>query len=269
MNTIGAIQLFQPDPLFFRKQSFKLKSWTDTVVGYINEADKLSRCMALNCRYLGRNYEWAVSINFEKVMGPDSVRAIWRQVCRRLKDAGLIALWIREPSLSNHCNYHLVIANHNYTKTELEQVIARSLPPRSEVPSHKQIATIQSHYHYLRYVTKAKTTGQIGERTISDTYGPKRLLFKAGLNLRKFGTIGPFWSRPKRLLWAEIKQREQRIADGLKTPGMGQLIDHVSDLLQASLTYPQLRRSLGYFATESAIIEWRKNVVGDLSECAV
>jgi len=67
-------KIYQEQPLVFKKQSFKLKSWTETVTGYLNEADKLSRCILNNHALMERDYPWAVAINVEEKLPPEQIK---------------------------------------------------------------------------------------------------------------------------------------------------------------------------------------------------
>lgn len=254
-------RIYQEDPLDFKKQSFKLKSWTETVVGYMNEADKLSRCLMRNREVMNENYTWAVSINIEMEMLPMDIKSLWAKVCRRLKAAGVVALWVREPSLKNHCNYHLVVRSR-HSQTCLEKLIVDAMPDeRAGIPFHKQVKAIRSQYHWCRYITKAKTRGMVDGRLVEDKYKDKRLLFTAKLDLKKYGTIGRFWVKSKKACWEDIKKVEERISKGLEQPKIKLLARYAYDLVQGWFPLRNLERQYGYAADDADIQQWADEVV--------
>jgi hypothetical protein len=249
------IQIYQDDPPEWRKQSFRLKGWTDTISGYEHEADKLSRCILRNRKLMGRNYTWAVAINIEKELSPADITSVWTKVCRKLREKGIVALWVREPSRSNRCNYHLVVKN-DITRVALGDAFEKSMPDRSELPYHKHIRPIDSQYHYARYITKAKTRGYVRGRQVADKYGNKRLLFQPRLNLRKYDRIGDFWVKPKSRLWQDIIDIEKQIAEGLEKPNIKRLAKYVYEMLGEYVPLHKIERSYGYSADTPAIKDW-------------
>jgi len=254
-------RMYQDEPQHFRKQSFKLKSWTETVVGYMNEADKLSRCILRNRQAMKRDYTWAVSINVEVELPAKAVKDIWTKVVRKLNARGVEALWVREPSKSNHVNYHLLVKNE-MTKEELERLIEESMPDRVDVPYHKQVKPIDSQFHYARYITKAKTRGIVNGKEVADKYRDKRLLFQPKLALRKYGTIGTFWERSKATLWAEIRAVEKQIGEGLEKPNVRRLARHVYEMLGEAVPIERIERSFGYYSDTPGVQDWIDKLFG-------
>lgn len=257
-------KLYQEEPLHSKMSSFKLKAWTETVVGYQNEADKLSRCILRNRDLMGRDYPWAVSINVEVELWPKDIKAVWTKACRKLKARGVVALWVREPSTSSHCNYHLIVKSE-MTEEALEQAIEEAMPDRDVIPWHKQVRRVRSQYHYARYITKAKTRGYLHGREVMDKYRDRRLLFQPGLDLRKVGTIGQFWEKSKKLLWQDIRDHEQRVGEGLEQPKIRLLARHVFDLIDGYYPLQRVERSFGYFATEPDVQEWADRVAAEVA----
>ena len=150
------VQIFQDEPLDYKPSHFKLKGWTETIVGFIHEASKLSQCIVKNNRLMKRNYTWAVSNNIEQELSPHDIKEVWKKVCRKLKAKGVVALWVREPSRHNRCNYHLLVKSQ-ITNFALAKAIEESMPTRSELPWHKQVEPVKSQWYWPRYICKAKT----------------------------------------------------------------------------------------------------------------
>src|SRR5262245_11009164 len=96
--------IYQISPLLSFPGPFKEKGWTNTLDGYLYEANKLARCIIRNrC-----HYPWEMSINIEAELTIDEHKKLWAKACRVLKKRGMIALWIREPSATNRIHYHLI-----------------------------------------------------------------------------------------------------------------------------------------------------------------
>jgi len=255
-------KICQEAPLVFKNQSFKLKSWTETVTGYLNEADKLSRCILNNHALMGRGYTWEVTINVEVELPPEQIKSVCDKVCRKLRERGVVALWVREPSRTNRCNYHLIVKNE-IPQAELARAIEESMPDRSELAYHKHIRPIVSQFHYARYITKAKTRGYINNREVADKYKRKRLLFRPHLKLRKYGTIGDFWEKPKKEIWQDIIEIEKRIAEGLAKPNIKKLAHHVHEMFGQCVPLSTVERSYGYMADEPNIRDWADRLFAD------
>ena len=264
-DSIRIVQIFQDEPLDFKPSSFKLKGWTDTVVGFIHEASKLSQCIVKNSRLMKRNYTWAVSINIEQELSPHDIKEVWKKVCRKLKAKGIAALWVREPSKQNRCNYHLLVKSQ-ITNFALETAIEESMPSRSDLPWHKQVKPVKSQWYWPRYICKAKTKGYINGRRVGDKYGNKRLLFKPHLGLRKCGTIGDFWEKSKKQIWQDIIDKEKRIAEGLEKPNIRKLVNHVYEWLGGYVPIKRIERSYGYWADSPNIRDWANRLFGDEEE---
>lgn len=258
-NSEPVPQIYQEEPLYSKKTSFKPKGWTETEVGYLNEADKLSRCLLLNRKYMKQDYTWAVSLNVEAELWPQDIKAIWTKACRKLKARSVTALWVREPSPSNHCNYHLAVKN-DISKAELEEAIEEAMPDRTDIPWHKHIRRVQRQYHFARYITKAKTKGIVNGKPVSDKYRAKRLLFQTNLDLKKHGTIGKFWEKPKKQLWQDIRDTEQRITDGLEQPKFRLLARHVYEMIGGYFPLKHVERSIGFHASEPSTQAWAERV---------
>ena len=252
-------KLFQDEPAYSKRSSFRLKSWTETVLGYLYEASKLARCLLRNRDLMGRDYPLAITINIEVELRPEEIKAIWTKVSRKLGALGLVALWVREPSRSNRCHYHLIVKS-DLSVEVVKQIIGEAMPDRSVIPWHIYVDRVRSQYHYARYVGKAKTPGYLAGNMVADKYRCRRLLFRSGLDLRKVGTIGTFWELPKKQIWDDIIQLERRIGEGLNQPGIKELALHVYELLDATVPLSRIERSFGYSAFTPQTREWAASV---------
>ncbi len=175
-------KIFQEEPLEWRPSSFTLKSWTDTIAGYLYEAKKLSMCLWHNRRLMQDEYTWEVTINFEKELSPVDINDRWTKITRKLRESGIVALWVREPSRDNRCHHHLLLKNQ-ITETELRRIVRESLPSRSELPTHTHIERIRNQWKYVWYITKAKIRTVVDGKEVKDKHRSKRLLFAPKLGL--------------------------------------------------------------------------------------
>jgi len=248
-------KIYQQKPPFRKASSFKLKSWTDTVEGYINEAKQLTLCILRNRRAMNRPYTWAVHINVNVVQTPKQTTDLWTKACLKLRRKGIVALWIREPNKANKVHYHLIVKN-NIGKKELEQAIEAAMPSRTHVRWRKRVEPIRNEWYYCHYITKAKVGGYIHGQRIADLYMRKRRLFKANQKLKKYGVIGDFWERPKKRLWQEIRDKEKQIAEGLENPNVKRLAKHVHDMFGGDVPLKDIERSFGYWSEEAYVQDW-------------
>jgi len=244
--------LYQEDPDYFKKSPHKLKGWTETVIGYCNEAEKLAQLLQRNKVLMKRPYTWAMSINIEAALSPAEITALWKKVCRKLEAKNVVALWVREPSRSNHCNYHLLVKNE-LSKLELEDAIEEAMPERGDIRWHKQVHPIESQFQYIRYITKAKTKAFVNGKFILDRYADKRLLFHPNLGLHKVGTIGAFWEKERGLMWKDIQAIEKQIGDALANPDLGKLARQLHALVGQDVPLKKIERSLGERAGDEDI----------------
>lgn len=259
-------KIYQQIPPFSKATSFKLKSWTDTVEGYINEAKQLTLCILRNRHAMKRSYTWAVHINVNVVQTPKQITDLWTKACRNLRRKGIVALWIREPNKANKVHYHLVVKN-NIGKKELEQAIEEAMPSRATVRWRKRVEPIKNEWYYCHYITKAKVSGYINGLRIADLYMRKRRLFKANQELKKYGVIGDFWERSKKRLWQEIKDKEKRIGEGLENPNVKRLAKHVHDMFGGDVPLKDIERSFGYWSEEAYVQDWIDRLLaGEWSE---
>jgi hypothetical protein len=246
--------IYQTDPEFSILTKFQEKGWTDTVKGYVYEANKMVSCLLLNEDLSDRQSRWKVSINIEVEMSVTQIKQLWNSVSRKLVKQGIIALWIREPSLSNHCNYNLIVSGE-MSRDELAEAIETAMPNRSETPWHKWIRSIKtrSQLHFcLRYFLKAEPKGIGCPDTIKYEIKRKRLLFRKHLGLRKCGQIGKFWVKSKKELWEDIKDRESQI--GSATKEVKELAQEVAKVL--CINTKEVERNFCFRAETPVIQQW-------------
>jgi len=255
--------LFQIQPRHSSPSSFKQKGWTSTVTGYLYESDKLARLIMRNMTYMDHPYTWAVTIKIKSVLTAQHIREMWPRVCRKLRNGGFVGLWVIEPHHKNTIHYHMIVSSHCSQQRTLARLIEKSMPPRSELSFHKQVAPIKSVYHWARYITKAKTRGTIRNRVVQDKYAKKRLLFVSGSRIQKSREIGSFWKKPKHVLWLEIVQIEKQIAKGLEDQQVRDLAQHVHKLLGQTVSQNHVERSLGYSSESPIVRDWIAAIGGD------
>jgi hypothetical protein len=213
---------------------------------------------------MSHDYAWAVHINLNVELSPQTMTKLWAATCRTLRRNGIVAFWVREPNKSSKVHYHLIVKNA-IPKHELEGAIEKAMPQRSQVKWRKRVERIKNEWFYAHYITKAKLPGYIKKRKVEDRYARKRLLFQPHLKLKKHGSIGDFWERPKKTLWTEIREREKRIADGLEKPNVKRLARYIfEEWLGPSpgLTLKQVERSFGYWADTEETQRWIADVFG-------
>ncbi len=257
-------KIFQQKPIHSKPSQFRPKGWTDTVLGYINEAKQLTLCILSDRDLMGRPYAWAVHINISMDLTPDQHADLWATTCLRLRRKGVVALWVREPNKANRVHYHLIIKS-DIGKRELERVVEEAMPPRKEVKWRKRVERIKNQWYYPHYITKAKVARTINGKRIEDFYAKKRLLFKTNLDFKKCGTIGDFWKpgKTKKTLWQEIKDREKRIGEGLKDWRIRRLAKHVYEMFGGDVPLKELERSFGYWSGEPAVWQWADRLMAE------
>ena len=144
---------------------------------------------------------------------------------------------------ANHCNYHLLIKNQ-MPREELEDAIENAMPERGDLPWHKQVQSIANQFKFVRYITKAKTKAYVNGKFVLDIYADKRLLFHPNLGLRKVGTIGAFWEKPKAEMWKDIQCIEKQIGDALANPDLKKLARQLHDLVGQDVPLKKIERTL-------------------------
>ena len=128
---------------------------------------------------------------------------------------------------------------------------------------HKNLKPIQTGWRVAFYLTKAKLSGVLRGQKVSDYCARKRLLFKPKLGLQKYGTIGPFWEKPKKQLWKEIAEEEKKIAESLKRPDVRRLVDHMYHFFGETISIKELERDVGSDPDAPAFQRWMEQLALD------
>lgn len=253
--------IYQKKPPLSKPSMFTAKSWTDTVEGYVNEARKLTTCIRHNRKLMGRPYTWLVTIYIWPLLSPAEITALWTAACRKLRAKGIVALWVREPTKSNKCHYHLLVSSP-IDKSSLIAAIEQALPQRKTIGWHKRVQQVDDEWWLARYLTKAKVSCRVNGVHVEDKYARKRLLFQPGLNMKKYGTIGKFWVTSKKAIWQTVRDREQRIAAGLADWRIKRLASHAHQLVLGYVPLRTIERSFGYYAKSPHIQSWAERLYG-------
>ena len=262
-------KIFQTKPLRTKSSNFKLKSWTETVHGYLNEAKNLTTCLIRNRELAKAPYTLFLTIYVDAVMQPKAINDWWRKASRNLNRSGVVALWVREPTRTNKVHYHLLLRSI-HSKEQLTTIIEECLPSRASGRWHKNIKKVRPRDgRLLRYITKAKTAGKTKSGVyLSDLYHKKRLLFKSGLGIRKVGTIGKFWVKSRKAIWDDVKAREKRIAEGLEQPNVRRLANYAYEFVDGYVPLPQIERNFGYYWDSAGTQNWIEQVFGHENRAA-
>ncbi|MEI8019048.1 MAG: hypothetical protein WCH39_12675 [Schlesneria sp.] len=258
-------KIFQTNPVFSKPSQFKPKGWTDTILGYMREANQWARCILRNRKLMRRPYSWVVHLNLNEELPPKTIKEMWPKVCRKLKDRGIVALWVREPNRLNKCHYHILIKNQ-INKSDLMKAIEESMPSREVVKWRKRVEPIKKEWRLCHYNVKAKIRGRNKKGImVEDLYRPKRLLFLAKLKFKKVGTIGDFWGRGKnkKKLWDEIKAIEKQIGEGLEKPNVKRLCGYVYDFLDGYVPLKKIERSYGFWSDSEGVQNWIESLLTD------
>jgi hypothetical protein len=257
-SSAASSKIYQENPAYSKPSQHKPKGWTDSVLGYINEAKQWAMCVLRNRRLMGRPYTWAVHINLNEEIPPAQVADLWEKTKRKLNDCGIVCLWVREPNRLNKVHYHIIVKNA-ISKADLKKAIEESMPSRKVVKWRKRVEPITKEWRLCYYVFKAKASGRNKHGVmVNDLYRHKRLLFLPNLPFKKVGTIGDFWERgkSKKKLWDEIKAIEKRIAEGLEKPNVKRLAEYVHDLIGGYFPLKEIERSFGLDADEPVVQDW-------------
>lgn len=270
--------MYQKRPVFRKPSQFRPKGWTETVEGYLSEARQLARTLIDNRRLMGRTYScsWHLTINVEVSQTPEQITDLWVKACRNLRRKGLVALWVREPTRNGHVHYHLVVKSRTGQR-DVRRIVRESMPElgvttptgRRRLGWHMKLQPVTNDWQLVHYVAKAKIAGYINGVKVDDYYKNKRLLFSPNLDLKKYGTIGEFWERPKAALWQDVRDKEKKIAEGLTDPDVRRPAEHVHRLIGGYYPLRDIERNYGYYADDPVIQNWIKRAFypdGDDSE---
>lgn len=257
-SSASSSKIYQEKPAFSKPSMYRPKGWTDCTLGYIREAKQWAMCILRNRRLMGRPYSWVVHLNHNEELPAKTVKEIWPKVCRKLKDRGIVALWVREPNRLNKCHYHILIKN-DISKADLKRAIEEAMPSRKLVKYRKRVEPIKKEWRLCHYIVKAKIKGYNKQGImVDDLYRHKRLLFLAKLKFKKVGTIGDFWEqgKNKKKLWDDIKAIEKRIGEGLEDRNVRRLAEHVHDMIGGYIPLTDIERSFGYWSDEPFVQDW-------------
>ena len=257
-------KIYQSKPIYSKPSHFKEKGWTESTLGYINEARQWAICVLRNRKLMRRPYTWVVHLNLNEVLPPLVVRDMWPKVCRKLNERGIVCLWVREANRLNKVHYHILI-KRRISKADLANAIEDSMPSRTLAKWRKRIEPIKNEWRLVHYMFKAKLMGHSKKGDlVDDLYAKKRLLFKPHLKFKKAGTIGDFWEhgKSKKKLWNDIKAIEKRIGEGLEMPNVKRLCEHVHHLLGECVPIEKIERALGSHARWPAIQNWIDELLG-------
>jgi len=254
--------LYQENPTFNKPSIYKAKGWTETVEGYLNEAKQLAVCLLRNRHLMRTPYTWFLTINFESVLSPSQIKKTWEEVCRKLRSKRIVALWVREVSRSNKVHYHLLLRNSIH-RPALEAIVADCLPDREALPTHTKLQVVNREWRLVHYLPKAKIAGFRHGEPVEDYYADKRLLFLPNLGLKKFGTIGSFWERPKKVLWQKVIEEERRISEAMENSYNQKLVDMLYVWFDGTESRRSIERSIGWHADYEGIRQWVERIQAD------
>ena len=249
--------IYQTNPAQRQSSLYPPKGWTDSVVGYVAEARRWVSCVTRNRRRMGRPYPWVVHLNLNRELPAAEVKAMWPKVCRRLRDRGVVCLWVREANRLNKVHYHIIV-KAPLCRQAVAQAIEESMPPRTEVRWQKRIEAIRDEWRLVNYVFKARIGGRRAGKYVPDLNARKRLLFHSSLGFRKVGVVGDFWEdgASKQSLWQEVQDEERRIAEGLRRPNVEEAARHVHQLIGGHIPLDRIRRSFGFFSESEGVRAW-------------
>lgn len=254
--------LYQTAPAMSKPSLYRPSGWTDTVAGYVREAKQLTQCILQNERLAGEPYSWFVTVNVDDEQPAAEVNALWRRVSRRLKAGGIVALWVREVGSNNKIHYHMLVRSRIGRAALGDAVHAAMKPEAARWHWRPQQVRAGGVWQLAHYMTKAKISGFVNGRRVDDYYADKRLLFRSKTGVRKLGQIGGFWVESRAAIWRGIRDREERIADGLERPHVRPLVDHMYALCDGTVPVAKIERAVGYYAADPDVQAWAERVVG-------
>lgn len=252
--------IFKTNPPFTNRRNQREKGWTNSINGYIADANKLKDVLAENERISLLKCHWFVTVNFHRCVNPylfkEQVVEPWKATCARLKRHNINGFWVIEPTKKNTVHYHIVIKNQ-LTKAELNEIFDVCLPKPNEVGGlHKDIKRVTPGTSKIvfGYMTKSKVSGWTKHGVYTtDLYKYKRLLFKPNLGGTKFGAISDvFWVKPKPQVWEDVKsyskekKKTRELVDSrLAHPDKTILAEYFADLTDIHL--PKIRRKIALY----------------------
>lgn len=105
-------------------------------------------------------------------------------------------------------------------------------------------------------------------KVVKDLYASKRLLFQANLNLKKYGTIGKFWVKPMKRLWAEIQSEEKQIGEALANANLKRFAKHLHGLVGQEVSLERIERNYAQFANDPDVQSLLLQFIAELDETA-
>ena len=243
--------IWQNDARFMNTYSDRSKSWTETIQSFQRIAKEYASLILYN-EELGVRHRHFVTIYFRSHLPPKEFRDYWTATCRKLRRNELIGLWVVEPSRKNKFHIHMLVTSQHSTN-EIKLLLELAMPSREKVKWHKQVKMIDRTQKtpmliLAHYITKARLDVYRDGTLQIDVYRNKRLLFKPNLGITKIGTLRQYWSKPRKEMWQDIKDREFTIAQGLAEPGMYQLVRHIHRMLGGHVSKKRIERNLGKIA---------------------
>jgi hypothetical protein len=196
-------------------------------------------------------YPLEAVIKFAGEMDVNEHEEVWTKYVRNMRRRGIVGMWVREPSRSNRIHYHMILAAPE-AEAEAERTILESCPEEYQARLRKpHVKPIYDQHAICGYVCKAKAKGYDERGRYSlDKWENKRLLFAKRIKLKKYGTIGRFWCKPKEAIWREVIERERGI--GLHESEVYQAARHLHGLVGDDVPRRHILRSLAYAAWENA-----------------
>lgn len=248
--------LYQTNPTEYLKAHPGRTSWTESLHLYWKSARKQAHLLRVNSRLAKAAYTWEAVIYFHGTMTPADLPAhqkLWSNVSEKLSKGGLIAFWVREPSKAGNIHYHF-IGRSDQTPQQVRALIEAAMPKRAAVSWHLHVARIMKQEPTILYAVKAKIAGWSKGRWVPDKWAGKRLLFQKGIRLRKHGTVGRFWERSTKKLWAEVVAHERRIAAGLERPEIEKLVRYVyKEMFGETVCGRRIERAYGLHADADTV----------------
>ena len=91
-------------------------------------------------------------------------------------------------------------------------------------------------------------------------FGNKRLLFAKNLPINKVGTVGCFWHEPIEEMRKRKRKVEEGIALGFAQHGVGDLVEHVYQFLEGTVSKNEIKRNFGLHWNSLSVQQWIKSL---------
>lgn len=200
---------------------FAPQGWTLSLESYMREANKLSRCIIDNAKK--QHYSHVIHLNHNDVLPVSQLKDIWTKATRKLRLQGIDLLYVREFNNRAKCHYHIIVSGW-HSQDAVKRAFEKAMPDRKQVRWRMRVEVFDPAklVACAYYVTKGCPRGW------KDVNKRKRLLFNAGLGLKKYGVVGEFWATSKAALWDEVKGKEADIQAGLNQPGVWEYCERMA-----------------------------------------